>query len=455
MFCPNCGFKNADDSAFCEQCGTKLNISEPVEAPVAETPAVETTVAEIPVEEAPVEEAPVVETPVAETPVVETPVEETPTPEVTVADYLKGEETPEDEAPAAGYATPDAEPVYEAPASGYAAPAEAPVYETPAAEYPQQEYQPAYGQEYQQQYVPAYQPAYQPQYQPAVKPPRSSHPTLNALKNVGASPLLLIAAIAVSANLFLGIIKLFAGNYSVFGTVYSYLYRLGISDFNEILNDISTATYGYMTLLSFLFLIPTLIYTIGVWITYISANSRGNNGMSTAGLTMIKVMQIISLIFTCILFAASEIVCIIASVAAAALDRTNDGSSLSGSSLTFFIVSASVVALLYIFVIIYIAKVISSINAVKRTVSTGNSVYRVSGFVGVMNFIIAGFSLFGVFYGGALSVFEGICDITALVCFALLLFKFNRAMRRATGNFNQTYNVYSNSQYPNGGYGRM
>lgn len=36
MFCPNCGKKISGDSTFCEQCGTKLNASNSIEAPKTE-----------------------------------------------------------------------------------------------------------------------------------------------------------------------------------------------------------------------------------------------------------------------------------------------------------------------------------------------------------------------------------------------------------------------------------
>ena len=54
----------------------------------------------------------------------------------------------------------------------------------------------------------------------------------------------------------------------------------------------------------------------------------------------------------------------------------------------------------------------------------------VSGFVAVMNFIAAFFSLFGLFAGGFAAMLSEACSITALICFGILIFKYKSAMIR-------------------------
>ena len=285
---------------------------------------------------------------------------------------------------------------------------------------------------------------------PIVAAPRSSNPAVNALKNIGASPLFLIATIAFTVGMFFSFISLVGGGSSVAGYIDNYLNRAGIENFNSAFDSL----YGYRAVFAFLLLIPTVIYATGMWITFVSASGRGSDSMSTSGLTMIKTMQIISIVFRCILFAIVEIVLLIVMVSAANA-RNNDYNTPLGSELSVLILCFAVVYLIaFILKTVYRAKIVSSIGAVKKTVSTGNSVYRVSGFVGVMNFIIAFSSLSFLFFGGLLSVISTLCDITALVCFGLLLFKFNAAMRRITPNVAAPFS-YQQPQYPNGGYGRM
>lgn len=302
-------------------------------------------------------------------------------------------------------------------------------------------------------YTPAPQPTPVSPVYPApavrVNTPRPPYSVIGAVKSVGASPLFLIAAIAFSLSLLFSLIGLLGGGLGTMGILMYYLNRAGLAFYNSIFGSV----YRYLTIAGFLFLIPDILYTIGMWITFGSAASRGNNSMSVAGITMIRVMQIISLVFRCIFFAVAEILVIVAAVAAAGGGYDYPS---SGESAAVIMIFAVVLLAVFILSIVYRAKIISSLGAVKKTVRTGNSVYRVSGFAGVMNFIIAFCFIFTIFTGSLYSILSGLCSIISLVCFALALFKFNRAMRRVSANPNTPYN---NSQsHPvnlNGGYGQF
>ena len=316
-------------------------------------------------------------------------------------------------------------------------------------------------------YTPAPQPTPVSPVYPApavrVNTPRPPYSVIGAVKSVCASPLALIAVIATSVNLLLLLIFFLSGGYNalvfnVANRLLSFMFQSNGGDYYDVLNT----AYGYSRYLTVYYLIallPSIVYVAGLWITYISASRRGSDSMSTAGLLMAKIINIISLISTCVLFAVTLIVYIIL-IIAAVVGASSDSPGSSALAVGFSVLAVTLVFILAVFIlaVIYRAKTVSSINAVRNTITTGNSVYRVSGFVAVMNFIVSVFSLFAMFFGGIIYVLAIISAITARVCFALLLFKFNAAMRRVTPKQNPPIgyaNSYSQPQYPNSGYGQM
>ena len=400
MFCPNCGTKNDDNVVFCKNCGTKINGVKQSESPAP-------TEAQPPV--APAE------------PVVDTPA----TPEVPVAPVAADipETTAEPVAPV--------EPIVAAAVDTPAAPV-APV-------------------------TPVYTPA-APAPAVSASAPRSKHPVLKVVKDMGASPLFLVAAITFSAAIFFSFIGLFTLSDSV-------------SFLNKILNSAGIGGYdgallyqykGLTVGMGIIGLIPSVIYAIGIWSVFAAANNRRSDGMSTAGLTTIKVMEIIGLVFACIGLAAVLILAVVGFAGIRTLGGyignygSNYSSVVSDVLPVVFVTLMIGVAIGLVLVIIYAAKIISSINTVKRTILTGNADYRVSGFVAVMNFIIAFFSLFSAF-SGSFATLSTVCSIASLICFGILLFKYKSAMlkliRPDANAYAQPYNAntYASAQNPYGG----
>ena len=238
---------------------------------------------------------------------------------------------------------------------------------------------------------------------PVVKPPLSSHPVLNAVKKIASSPLFLVAVIAYSAQLLFSLINLFKGGNAILSMIYRIL-------------DIGRAP---VIIFGFLGLIPTMLICAGLWMTYASAQSRMSNGMKTAGLTMIKVLTIIQLIGSCIAVVVIELLLLIAVIGIAATEYA------PGAAIAVMVFVVLVVAASYTLQIIYSAKIIKSLNAAKNTIMTGVPAAKASAFVAIWAFI----SAFGALFSLVTSFLSSAAAITSLVCFGILVFKYNNSMR--------------------------
>lgn len=352
MFCPHCGMENPDDSRFCAGCGKDVTVVEAVDETVLV--AEETPVSEIPVQEVSEPEAVVVDEPVAEEPVAEV-VEE---PAAEVVEEPVAEVVPE----------PVVEPVqpqYVPPQPQYVPPQ--PQYQQPQYQQPQYQ-QPVYQQPVYQQ--PVYQqPVYQ---QPVYQQPRYAQPSYAkpapvgdsrvtaAVKRACGSPLMLIIAICYTLSLLTSFLSAFGG--SAFG----FFLPAGVNGATLIFNLIR--------------LVLSILMCVSLYVIYAAAASKKNT-MSTAGLSMLKVVYILRLIFLCIVMAI-----VVFAVGIAMLDALDsyyaDDEERILMILAFFGTSG-ITAL----IICYHAAILKSISKVQTALRTGYADHRVSGFVAVICFL--------------------------------------------------------------------
>lgn len=283
--------------------------------------------------------------------------------------------------------------------------------------------------------TPPTQPVYAPVQPMYARPviPRANNPVLCAIKDMVASPLYLVAIIAFSASLFFTYLNLLFFNTAVGSTISRLINQSGLYRYFD-LNYIWSAL-EYIKVIGFIATIPTALYAVGMWLNFVAAQKRGVDSMSTSGLTMIKVLQIISLVFTCIWFLIIEALCIVGIIAVSGNNYVRsygyydaDAYNVSGIAVALLIGVIIGALIGFTLVIIYKAKTISTINTVKNSIRTCNADYKVSGFVGVMNFIIAFFSFFSAFSGGFFGAVSQLCSVTALICFGILIFNYRSKM---------------------------
>ncbi len=212
-----------------------------------------------------------------------------------------------------------------------------------------------------------------PQYappQPPVKPavnPNQNRARITA-RNVATSPLFLIATIAFTISSLIGV-------YSTFQTFGHGMYYG--SDISSVLGLLSSITT----------LVLSLLMVLGLWLIFGNACAHPDGRMSTAGLTIIKVAQIIIFVFYCIILLAAFIG-LIAGTSFGTSYRGYHSSTVASAIITAFLLLGAVTAL----VIIYFCGIFRSLSTAANTIRTDRPSRRVSGFVAVICFIGA---LFG------------------------------------------------------------
>lgn len=371
MFCPNCGTESPDGSAFCQECGAKLDA---------------------------------------------------PMPEKTTSE-------PENiEAPA---------PVQ-------------PEYQTPV--------QPQHQETYQPQYQPA--PAYTP-----YQAPSTGNTVLATIRKCFSSPLFLTATILMTIGAIASLITniLYAGSNYVTINTGREVYRISAGGMS------SSYIIGIIIGMA-----PSILIVVGLWITYATARKQGDAPFTTAGLTMIKVIAIISMVFLGIGFIA---IIIAMFIGGSMYESILDGLSNSGYgdilgsygynygfdyrsvATSAIIIALVLIAVVFALVFLYLIKLVTSINTVKRSATTFVPSDKVSGFVAVMMYIIGVIGAIAAIAimatGSTGSILLGLTALVssiASILFGAFIFKYKNAMKSEMLKYAQSYNSYG--QYPqyNNGY---
>lgn len=245
-----------------------------------------------------------------------------------------------------------------------------------------------------------------------------------AVKKCAASPLFLVCIILFTITTLLSLV-------SSFDSMSSALY---LSSFDI---SYSSDTASVMAIFA---AIPSILVVLGMWITYFSA--IGNNSkISTAGLSIIKVIMVISLVLICVGAGLMTIGLAIIAIAleSGELRREIDwddilprGSSADVEAVLAIatIIGFMIVVAVVVLAIIYYAKVIGTINVVKSTVETGRITGEASGFVAVMSIIFGAISISSALVliadEEALAGFSSLLSALTSILFGALLFSYNK-----------------------------
>lgn len=249
-----------------------------------------------------------------------------------------------------------------------------------------------------------------------------------AYKKVAGSPLFLIAVIAFTLNMVLSLVLSLTPTMTVLDSdvemmLYDLLREMGMSywDINEALSSASSVSI----LSTVLGIIPSVITLIGLWLIYASGKSRSKR-TSTAGLTTLKVFNIVMLVFLCI---AAGLFLIVMAIAVVALGSE---AFVPEEAIAVLVLVFLVVAAIMAFAIVLYARIISSLSKVANTVRTGEPDRRVSGFVAVILFISAAGSLFSGLLTVTVSLaltLNALLGALVYVLFGASIFVYKSAMR--------------------------
>lgn len=204
------------------------------------------------------------------------------------------------------------------------------------------------------------------------------------LKTLATSPLLIIAAICYTLTVVLNLVV--ANTAFDLSAYYDLLHEMGVS-YSDIQSLMSGSESGF-TIGTVIGMIPSILIATGMWITIASGAGREAKPITTAGLTIIQVIQIISTVFGCLISALLLFAVIVLGVFAAEMPE---------AAMFVMVILGIVIVLVAGFMIFYNVMVISTIGKIKNTIRTGVPNHKVSMFVAVMCIIAGSFSALGIF----------------------------------------------------------
>ncbi len=289
---------------------------------------------------------------------------------------------------------------------------------------PQPAPQPAYAQP-----APAYAqpaPAFAPQ--PAHD---AALPVRKSLKELITSPLFIIAAIGLTVALILGIVTAFNASGSVAGMLEDALDQIAdqveipasdMRDIRKMFDEIPDVQISPVSVI--VGQLPSILMCVGVLMLLASGLSSSER-INPSGLTIIKVLNVITLVLTCIGFGLG-LLALIASIVITAVENVEAAPIILG-------IVTIPVAIAAVFVILYYAKLVKTINTMRKVVETESPSDKVSAFVAVLCIIGgvgSGISFISSLVSGAiLTALADACNAAALICFGLIIFKFRERMQ--------------------------
>ena len=240
---------------------------------------------------------------------------------------------------------------------------------------------------------------------------------LDPVYSTGRSGLFLTATLFFTLVQLLALINTLLPTTALASIIFGALIDVGLSwsDAEDIADLFRNGSFFYA--MSFVSLLPGILTMIGMWMVYTSCR---NKQRSTAGLTLIQVNMVLTLISICI-------VCIVTFVFL--INIGNDIDILSDIPPVLYLILLGIAAL----PVVYYAKICKTIAAVKKTLQNGTVDQNISTFVavccillGCFGFIKALYSLISLNFLGALS---DTATAFAALLMGMLLFSYKRKMR--------------------------
>ncbi len=249
----------------------------------------------------------------------------------------------------------------------------------------------------------------------------SGNPVVDMLKTQGSSGKCLAAALFFSAMFLFQLIHAFQGVHAydqngLLEKIEGLTGNLGLSPLVGPYYDfINSAVVG----LNLLALVPTIFFFIGIWLLYLSCSDRSTAGVTTTGATIIKVVTIVQLVLACVILLAVEAALIAAAV------KTPGGNTV----MTILAVLAAGVGTLFL---LYYASILSILGSVKEAALVGKAgKVHLAAYLGVVNFILAVFSVIGgAMSGNAVEFFSDVFCAAFLILASLIVFTYRDSMRR-------------------------
>ena len=278
-------------------------------------------------------------------------------------------------------------------------------------------------------------------------PALSDNPAVNVIKRVGSSGMFLALCVLFSAWALLTIFSSL-GVSDALANIYMYAYQIGMNaeQIMPILDLMQSSTVTSAVLGS----IPAILTAAAMWIHFSTCRNRLSGNISTAGLTICKVLCYISMISLCVLaflilggfaliivaiFVSNEPWSQLFSYGAYAYGYSQGPGYTDEEATIAIVVVLGVFALIITFAMVlaitYQASFIRMINRTKNVALTGLADDRVSGYLTGMSGFVAACSIisgFGALLTAPIAGAATLCHAAGFIVMILLLRKYKNEM---------------------------
>lgn len=254
---------------------------------------------------------------------------------------------------------------------------------------------------YPQSYLPDPPPAYS----------RPEMPVIQLIRRMARSPFFLVPAIAYTCMVLFQIVGTFFGAAQL--AIDPVVTRT--METNAFLQNIYSTSVTFSALpLSYIF---SILAVVGIWMVFASAANPSGAPIKTAGLTLLRVLQIISLVVVCLmtLLLIGGMVLFIG-----AMGMYDDTPAANALIVALLLMVAAIMALL----ILYSVKIITTIDCFRRSIRTGTPQGKISVYVAVMSILGGVLSLLVVLSGNPFSALAGIAGAVSGIGFGVFLFRY-------------------------------
>lgn len=259
--------------------------------------------------------------------------------------------------------------------------------------------------------------------------PQPGNPLTRAIKGVAGSGMFFCATLFFTASIVLLVLAGIYGTANVMETL-----NKAIQTYENEINSLKVISaadiYKYIDALPqrsiatiIIGQIPAIVYALALWIIFFSGKIKG---ISTFGISMIKVFKIIK--FICVIIVNAAIIGLVAFGTYTLYETPQDDEDLYKYALAFL----GVLVLLFIFVILYYAKLIGSLTAAKMAMN-GQPGGKFSSYAALILAVDGILTIVGMtatyvtvmnYYGIAAGVLNGL----SIFLYALMIGKARRAV---------------------------
>lgn len=256
--------------------------------------------------------------------------------------------------------------------------------------------------------------------------------TLNVIRIMATSVLFLVGTIGYSAYVLFELLGSFTGGSEIMNMFNNIMAQSGAyssMDYQSL--QMLSGIFGSTSVISTLFgLIPAMVLVAGIWMVFAAAKQNKLPGAAATGMTMVRVIVIIELVFACIaVFAVAVIGFLVVLGMGSLAGYYGDGVPVVVIMALVMIVILAICAI----DIVYYVKLGSTVKRMKETMITGRPDTKISLFVEILCYLGgAGSAISALMSLVGLNIFSFLSDAgmgTASICFGILLRQYRSKMQ--------------------------